>query len=33
MDWVELAQVMERWRAVVNAVMKFGIYKMRVIFD
>jgi hypothetical protein len=25
MDWIELAQDMERWRAVVNAVMNLGV--------
>jgi len=25
MDWIELAQDMDRWRAIVNAVMKLGV--------
>jgi hypothetical protein len=25
MDWIELAQDTERWRALVNAVMKLGV--------
>ena len=31
MDWVDLAQEDERLRAVVNAVINLGFYKMRVI--
>jgi hypothetical protein len=32
MDWIYLSQDRNRWRAVVNAVMNFGICKMREIF-
>jgi len=29
MDWIELAQHRNRWRALVNAVMNLGFHKMR----
>jgi len=28
MDWIELAQVRDRWRALVNALMNIGVHKM-----
>ena len=31
-DWDDLAQDMDKWRAVVNAVMKLGFHKMLRIF-
>jgi len=31
MEWIDLAQDTERWWELVNAVMKFGFHKMRVI--
>jgi hypothetical protein len=29
MDWIELVQDSDRWRALVHAVMKLGVPKMR----
>jgi len=29
MDWIELAHDRERWRKLVNAVMKVGLHKMQ----
>ena len=29
MDWIQLAQERDRWRALLNAVMSFGFHKMR----
>jgi hypothetical protein len=27
-DWIDLAQDMEEWRALINTVMNFGFYKI-----
>jgi hypothetical protein len=29
MDWIDMAQDRDRWRAVVSAVMNLGFHKMR----
>jgi hypothetical protein len=29
MDWIDLARVTDRWRALVNAIITFGFHKMR----
>jgi hypothetical protein len=28
MDWIRLAQVRGQWRALVNTIMNFGLYKI-----
>ena len=30
-DWINFIQDVEKWRAVLNTIMKFGFHKMRVI--
>ena len=33
MDWIDLAENMDGWRAVLNAVMNFRVHKMRGFLD